>query len=465
MSNFASISKLGIQAAQGGNMILAEKYFRQAAELTGEPPEAIFNLCRLLQMQGRNEDVVKTFLNKISPKDYRNVHPQLLLIASLSAKDCGNHSLAIEILTTLHLRHPENIETSNLLSTLQIESGRIRKASEIIKTTIQVSGSNASLLTNLAICEAELGNLKRADTIHQEIIKTNPREFLAYYNYGRYLATVGEISSAKESFKKCLEIVPNAPEALEAINQIEPKGTVIERFYAKIEANDNRGAAELLKNHAKDISGSNYLSCICHLNKEFRLIFGEPNHFSPKHLVYQYNLNSENDINFDSLYDYVKHSETLIKDRPGKPTIKGQQTYEIMKNSANEAIIGLSKKIKTLANQYCQSLNISSIKFNESIESEISGWGVVLNQGGHQKLHTHPESIISGVIYIKTSSETESNIRESGNITFPSSEELSIAPYRGLMILFPSYLPHSTVATTEDDERVCIAFNINYKAI
>ena len=156
-------------------MILAEKYFRQAAELTGEPPEAIFNLCRLLQMQGRNEDVVKTFLNKISPKDYQNVHPQLLLIASLSAKDCGNHSLAIEILTTLHLRHPENIETSNLLSTLQIESGRIRKASEIIKTTIQVSGSSASLLTNLAICEAELGNLKRADTIHQEIIKTNPR--------------------------------------------------------------------------------------------------------------------------------------------------------------------------------------------------------------------------------------------------------------------------------------------------
>jgi hypothetical protein len=176
-------------------------------------------------------------------------------------------------------------------------------------------------------------------------------------------------------------------------------------------------------------------------------------------------LNSENNINLNSLYEYIKCSDTLIKDRPGKPTVQGQQTHEIIKNSANEAIIGLSKKIKSLANQYCQSLNIPDIKFNESIESEISGWGVVLNQGGHQKLHTHPESIISGVIYIKTSSETESNIRESGNIIFPSSEKLSIAPYRGLMILFPSYLPHSTVATTEDDERVCIAFNINYKAI
>ena len=465
MSNFASISKLGIQAAQGGNMILAEKYFRQAAELTGEPPEAIFNLCRLLQMQGRHQDVVNTFINKVNPKEYQRVHPQLLLIASQSAKDCGDNTIAIQILTTLHDRHPENIETSNLLSTLQIESGRIRKASEIIKTTIQVSGSSASLLTNLAICEAELGNLKRADTIHQEIIKNNPREFLAHYNYGRYLATVGDISSAEESFKKCLEIVPDAPEALEAINQIKPKGTVIEEFYAKVEANDDIGAAEFLKNHTRDINGSNYLSCICHLSKESRLIFGEPNRFSPKHLVYQYNLNSENNINLNSLYEYIKCSDTLIKDRPGKPTVKGQQTHEIIKNSANEAVIGLSKKIKALANQYCQSLNIPFIKFNEGVEPEISGWGVVLNHGGHQKLHTHPESIISGVIYIKTSSQTESNIGESGNITFPSSEKLSIAPYRGLMILFPSYLPHSTVATAEDDERVCIAFNINYKVI
>jgi len=99
------------------------------------------------------------------------------------------------------------------------------------------------------------------------------------------------------------------------------------------------------------------------------------------------------------------------------------------------------------------------------MKAELSGWGVILNIGGHQKLHTHPESILSGVIYLKTSSETESEEKECGNIIFPSSEAVSISPYQGLMILFPSYLPHLTIPTMQEDERVCIAFNVNYKGI
>ena len=249
MSDFATTSKLGVQAAQSGDMLLAEKYFRQAAELKGEPPEAIFNLCRLLHMQGRNQDVVKTFLNKVSPKEYQNIHPQLLLIASQSAQSCRNHSLAIEILSSLHYKYPENIETSVMLSTLEIEAGRLSAAMNIINITIKQSGRSPSLLTNLAICESELGNLKTADNIHKEIISKNPEKFLAYFNYGKYLATVGEISLAKKSFKKCLEIVPNAPEALEAINQIEPQDTSIAKFYAKIELGDFREAAVILKEH------------------------------------------------------------------------------------------------------------------------------------------------------------------------------------------------------------------------
>jgi Flp pilus assembly protein TadD len=462
MSDFATTSKLGVQAAQSGDMLLAEKYFRQAAELKGEPPEAIFNLCRLLHMQGRNQDVVKTFLNKVSPKEYQNIHPQLLLIASQSAKDCGDHSLAIETLTTLHDRHPENVETSILLSTLQIEAGRLSKAGKILETTIQRSGKDPSLLTNLAICEAEQGNSMKADSIHQEIIKNNPKEFLAYFNYGKYLATVGEISSAKESFKMCLELVPDAPEAIEAINQIEPKGTVIEEFYAQIEATNHHGAEEILKKYAEEFNPSSYLSCICHLRKENRSSFGEPNHYSPKHLVDQYNVSKDNNIDIKSLYDYVKSSETLIKDRPGKPTVEGLQTYEILKNSTNKEVLNLCKKIRSLANRYSQSINIPSIKLNENVETEISGWGVVLNRGGHQKIHTHPESIISGVVYLKTPLETKTNEIENGNIKFPCEDELSIAPYEGLIIFFPSYLPHSTVPTLENEERVCIAFNINH---
>jgi len=465
MSNFAAISKLGVQAAQSGNMYLAEKYFRQAAELEGEPPEAIFNLCRLLHMQGKNQNVIDTFKKKIAKKDYPHVHPQLLLIASQSAIRCGNKTLAIDALTTLHVRHPENSETSILLSTLQIEAGRLNEATQTVKTTMRLSGRGASLLTNLAICETEMGSIEQAERIHQEIIKNNPKEFLAYYNYGKMLATIGETSSAKKLFQKCLDINPNAPEALDAINQIEPKGTIFEEFYAKIASGDHHEAANLLRRSINNNNTNNYLSCICHLKTNYRSQFGEIKHFSPKHMVQKWDLSLDQSIDLNSLYHLVKNNESLIKDRPGKPTIKGFQTYEILKNSTNHSAELLCAKIKILAREYCKTQNIPSIKFNESMKAELSGWGVILNIGGHQKLHTHPESILSGVIYLKTSLETESEEKECGNIIFPSSEALSISPYQGLMILFPSYLPHLTIPTIQEDERVCIAFNVNYKGI
>ena len=462
MSNFLAISKLGVQAAQSGDLVTAEKYFRQAADMKGEPPEAIFNLCRLLNMQGRHKDVVQAFTKRINSKDYINIHPQLLLIASQSAQSCSNHSLAIEILSSLHLKHPENIETSVMLSTLEIEAGRLSEAINIIKMTIKRSGRSPSLLTNLAICESELGNHQTADNIHQEIISRNPGEFLAYFNYGKYLATVGEISLAKKSFKKCLEIVPNAPEALEAINQIEPRDSSIAKFYAQIEAGDIHGAAVILKEQSNDIGTTNYLSCISYLDERYRSWFGKSIQFSPKHLVREHNLNADASIDLDSLYTYIKNSESLIKDRPGKPTINGYQTYEILKGSTNQTVRILCEKIKSLAKEYCNSLELPYSKDTANKGYEISGWGVALNRGGHQKLHTHPEAKISGVVYLKTTKETESMETDNGNILFPTVESLSIAPYTGLMILFPSYLPHSTVPTTEDNERVCIAFNINF---
>lgn len=460
MSQFSTISQRGAQAAQNGNMGLAEKYFREAAELQGEPPEQIFNLCRLLQIQGRNEELIDIFTQKVGKEDYPKIHPQLLLMAGQSAVGCKKNQLAIEILKTLHKRHPENSETAILLSSAEIEAGSLLDAKSILTATIKLSGKSPSLMTNLAICEAELGEIKTARTIHLEIISNNQNEFLAHYNYGKFSALTGDIDTAKASFQRCLEIVPGAPEAIEAIEQVDPKNTFLKDFFDRIDLGNDEEAAKLLKLNTNKISNANYLSCICHLRKEYRAEFGNQNHFSPKHLVRSYDLTSKNHINIDNLYKLVKESESLIKDRPGKPTVKGMQSHEILKHSKNVEIKRLCKTIRQLAEQYCKPQINPYIKSDLISESEISGWGVILNKGGHQKLHTHPESCLSGVIYLKTSSETESLSIENGNILFPSDDSLSLAPRAGLMILFPSYLPHSTIPTIEDNERACIAFNI-----
>ena len=464
MNQFTTISQLGVQAAQRGDLNLAETYFRDAAALQGEPPEAVFNLCKLLQMQGRNKEVVRVFQDKTTAKDYSRIHPQLLLTTSQAAISAGDRSLACELLRSLNSRYPDNIETSILLSTLQIEAGQLVEAKSLIHYALTISSGNAELLTNLAICEAELGHIRAASEIHNQIIKGNPNNFLAHYNYGKFLSNIGKYTSAEESFKVCLHLVPNAPEALKALEQIKPETSTLGQFYQKISSGSQAEAALFLRGQADSISLEELMSCICHLKKEHRSYFGDPEYFSPKSLVQQHDLSRDGRINLKSLYELVKNNETLIENRPGKPTVAGFQTHEILKDDSEQIIVQLRQTIRSLAIQYCSSQNIPTIKPGINTEAKISGWGVFLNSGGHQKLHTHPEAILSGVIYLKTSAETESKECEDGNIVFPSPSPLSIAPHEGLMILFPSYLPHATIPTKKDNERACIAFNIHWES-
>ena len=90
----------------------------------------------------------------------------------------------------------------------------------------------------------------------------------------------------------------------------------------------------------------------------------------------------------------------------------------------------------------------------------ISGWAVVLKKGGYQKRHIHPESVLSGIIYIKTPKLTESTNVKEGNLVFSTHNPREISPKQGDLVIFPSYMPHETVPITTSEERVCIAFNI-----
>ena len=78
------------------------------------------------------------------------------------------------------------------------------------------------------------------------------------------------------------------------------------------------------------------------------------------------------------LHTYIKNSESLIKDRPGKPTINGYQTYEVLKGSTDQTVRILCKKIISLATDYCDSLELPYNKSNGNNRYEISGWGVAL---------------------------------------------------------------------------------------
>ncbi len=120
------------------------------------------------------------------------------------------------------------------------------------------------------------------------------------------------------------------------------------------------------------------------------------------------------------------------------------------------------------------------IEFGVLLFGERIGWGMkemwvnVLRRGGHQAMHNHANSFVSGVVYLTpthVSSRTvfmkspggtdfvfKNDHRGIAPGPFSADKWVSPAPEPGDMVLFPSYLLHA-VPPNEGERRVTLAFN------
>jgi Putative 2OG-Fe(II) oxygenase len=101
-------------------------------------------------------------------------------------------------------------------------------------------------------------------------------------------------------------------------------------------------------------------------------------------------------------------------------------------------------------------------------------WVNVLNTGGHQAVHNHANSFISGVVYLTTTHPASQTVfmksaggtefvfkNEHANITptaFNSDRWVSPAPAPGDLVLFPSYVLHA-VPPNQGERRITLSFN------
>ena len=99
-------------------------------------------------------------------------------------------------------------------------------------------------------------------------------------------------------------------------------------------------------------------------------------------------------------------------------------------------------------------------------------WSAMSNPGGSQYVHNHPNSILSGVMYVHTSEDsalcfsTELQIFKKFNFWFDidptniyNTTNWKVPVKRGDIIIFPSWLDHYVDTHLGDQDRVVIAFN------
>jgi uncharacterized protein (TIGR02466 family) len=119
-------------------------------------------------------------------------------------------------------------------------------------------------------------------------------------------------------------------------------------------------------------------------------------------------------------------------------------------------------------------------EFGALLFGEVMGWSIkemwvnVLDTGGHQAMHNHANSFISGVVYLTPTHDSSRTVfmkspggtdfafknDHEGVITGPFNAEkwISPKPEPGDLVLFPSYLMHA-VPPNAGERRLTLAMN------
>lgn len=136
-------------------------------------------------------------------------------------------------------------------------------------------------------------------------------------------------------------------------------------------------------------------------------------------------------------------------------------------------IQGLQRALAVAVEEYCRGLpDLPGHPFTERKPSAwaMDLWCVVMQRGGHQVPHIHPESWLSGAYYPLVPEAIRSGAGPGGWLAFgepdrafPSKLSPRVVEVRveeGLLLLFPSYFYHRTTPFDADGTRISVAFDV-----
>lgn len=101
-----------------------------------------------------------------------------------------------------------------------------------------------------------------------------------------------------------------------------------------------------------------------------------------------------------------------------------------------------------------------------------NAWAVINPPGASNAMHNHPNSVLSGAIYVKAHPQCGDLVfrdpREQASMVAPYIREHTPWTYRavryrpqvGRMLVFPAWLLHAVESNQSDQERVVISFNL-----
>lgn len=172
-----------------------------------------------------------------------------------------------------------------------------------------------------------------------------------------------------------------------------------------------------------------------------------------------------------SFIERVDQPTTVTKSNRGNAY---QTRADLFQRYANTHLASLDQlRHQIIAHSLQAFLNHSSALAFTRAPSTLTvhqSWAAVSRRGAENVVHVHPDSLVSGVYYVRGFDDDQTGqlclldprqLRRPEASSSPSSSDVRfcLRPEQGLLLLFPSWLEHYVTPHQSDHERVVIAFN------
>ena len=142
---------------------------------------------------------------------------------------------------------PKSLLAQSGLVQVLVRSGKLDEAEAMLES-METAGAPPTVSVNLAIVYMNRGRLTAAMEKLRAALEKNPRDVVGFIHLGKLQERFGNVSSAKKSYRKALDLCPAFAPARTALNAFE------RRVEAKklVESGDSLSALKVLKDALKE---------------------------------------------------------------------------------------------------------------------------------------------------------------------------------------------------------------------
>ena len=480
---------LGVCQEAKGDLEGAVTSYQKAININPNIPELQFNLGAMLYAMNDNNGAIRHYKKSI---ELNSSFTEAFFNLGITYQSQNDYELAITSYEQAVSSQPGFYEAIGNIGTIKQLQGKLEEAITFFKKSLAIL-DDARGNYNIAGAYRNLGNLSLSIKHYRRAVEIGSGDAEFYSDLGDALWHDGNNEEANRFLRKAVEVNSSHPKSnyqlgiflydnkayTEAIQYFEAarigdwEERILYCFY-KLEKYDQ--FKQKLEGLVEQKNSSPFLATLsAHYAQNFKT--KDLYNFCPSPL---------NFVSHQQVPELMENNQNLIKElindinnsnigqrRQSRLTAGIQSSGNLFKRP-EKSFHKLSDALIKIITSYFLQHQDEGNEFIRSAPKTISfngAWYLKMQSGGHLSSHMHENGWISGAVYLAIPKNNGAD-GEEGAIELSSDgdgyprlhdefEKQVILPKEGEVIFFPHTLFHRTIPFNSNEERICIAFDVN----